>query len=55
MTQRRLPLLIVLLAAIAGTVLTGCEISFVGDAARQSLSSFVIDVFSTAVDATINP
>ena len=55
MTKRRFPLLIVLLATIAGTVMTGCETGFVGDAARQSLSSFVINVFSTAVNATINP
>lgn len=55
MIQRRFSLLIVVLAAISSTILTGCETGFVGDAARQSLSSFVINVFSTAVNATITP
>jgi len=33
----------------------GCEQGFVTEAARTSLSSFVIDIISTAVDETIGP
>lgn len=44
--------LIILLAGAAGT---GCDSTAVGDAARTSLSSFVISVFSAAVNETLNP
>ncbi len=55
MTQRRSPLLTVLVAVVATTILMGCETGFVADAARESLSSFVIDVFTTAASESINP
>ncbi len=45
----------ILLSALAGIALTGCGTQFVQDAARQSLSSFVVDVLTTAVTETINP
>ena len=47
-----------LIAAIFALVIilaTGCETRFVTDAARTSLASFVTDVFSTAVNATLSP
>lgn len=55
MTKRRSPLFTVLAAVAATTALTGCETGFVSDAARESLSSFVINVFTTAVSESINP
>ncbi len=45
----------VLLSALAGIALTGCGTQFVQDAARDSLSSFVINVLTTAVTETVNP
>ncbi len=44
-----------LLSTLAGIALTGCGTQFVQDAARDSLSSFVVDVLTTAVTETINP
>ncbi len=55
MNKRRLSLLALALAAVLGTALTGCNVEFVGDAARRSMSSFAIDVFSTAINETVNP
>ena len=44
----------ILLSALAGIALTGCGTQFVQDSARDSLSSFVIDVFTTAVNETVS-
>jgi hypothetical protein len=46
---------ILLLTGLSSTALTGCGTQFVEDAARDSLSSFVIGVLSTAVTETVNP
>jgi len=42
---------------LAGTWLmqTGCAADFVGDQARQSLSSFITGVVTTAINEAINP
>ncbi len=55
MTKRRSSLFSVLVAVAATTALTGCETGFVSDAARESLSSFVVNVLTTAVTESINP
>lgn len=55
MTKRRSHLFTLLVTVAATTALTGCETGFVSDAARESLSSFVINVFTTAVSESINP
>ena len=55
MTKRRSSLFYVLVAVAATTALTGCESGFVSDAARESLSSFVVNVLTTAVTESINP
>ncbi|MGB2985816.1 MAG: hypothetical protein WBE26_08025 [Phycisphaerae bacterium] len=55
MSVRRFPLIAVLLAMVAAALLLGCEVEFVGDAARENLASFVIDVVSTSVNESINP
>ena len=55
MNKRRFSLLALILGAVLGIALTGCDAEFIGDAARRSLSSFAIDVFSTAVNETVNP
>lgn len=55
MKLRRFVLLSITLAAVATTALTGCEPTFIENAARRSLSSFVIDLVSTAANATIAP
>ncbi len=55
MTQRRSPLLTVLAAVVTTTILMGCETGFIADAARENLSSFVIDVFTTAASESIDP
>jgi len=49
---RRLPLLL-LFALLA--LSSGCETGFIGAAARASLSSFLTEVATTAVNGTINP
>ena len=55
MLKRRFSLLKLLVALVAVTALTGCKGDFVENAARGSLSSFIIDIMSTAIDETINP
>lgn len=44
----------ILLSALACIALTGCGAQFIQNAARDSLSSFVIDVFTTAVNETVS-
>jgi len=40
---------------VASWFITGCTTGFVQEAAQSSLASFVIDVFSTAVNDSIKP
>lgn len=44
----------VIFAATMSVVLPACATGFVEDAARQSLASFIMSVFSTAVNDSIN-
>ncbi|MBI4717508.1 MAG: hypothetical protein HY763_06870 [Planctomycetes bacterium] len=43
------------LLMLAVTLIAGCTTGFVEDAARGSVASFLNNVFTTAVNATINP
>ncbi len=44
-----------LVALVAVSALTSCKGDFVENAARGSLSSFIIDVMSTAINETVHP
>lgn len=52
MKRRSCIVLLAILTMVAGA---GCATGYVEDAARTSLSSFVISIFSTAVADTVNP
>ena len=54
MIQRRLSLVITLMLALTTVFVVGCEVEWIRDVAYQNLGSFVIDVVSTGVNATIN-
>ena len=45
----------VLIMLLMSATTTGCDSTAVTDAARTSLSSFVISVLTAAVNETINP
>ena len=44
-----------LLAALLVTLCAGCDTGFIAKEARSSLASFVTGVFTTAINATMNP
>ncbi len=48
-SRRAATLLLILAAALSA----GCETGFIESAARDSLASFMVDIFSTAVNETI--
>lgn len=53
--KRRFSLLTLLVGLVAVTALTSCKGDFIENAARGSLSSFIIDIMSTAISETIDP
>lgn len=55
MLKRRFSLLTLLVGLVAVTALTSCKGDFIENAARGSLSSFIIDIMSTAISETIDP
>ena len=55
MTRRRSTFAAWPLVILTAVFAAGCEGGFIGDAARDSLASFLTSAFSTAVNATINP
>jgi hypothetical protein len=55
MTRRRSTLAAWPLVIFTAVFAAGCEGGFIGDAARDSLASFITSVFSTAVNETITP
>ena len=55
MIRHQRSVIAVLLLAACAIVLTGCEMEWVKDVARENLASFVTDLVSTAVDGTIAP
>ncbi len=55
MNARRHSRLFLAMLILTGALVTGCETGFVTDAARRSLSSFVIDLVTTAANETIAP
>lgn len=53
MNRRRLHLLRICLVGGILMTMTGCTSGYVNGAARRSLASFINDVFTTAINATI--
>ncbi len=54
MTPRRSTRYTALLATVTALLMAGCETGFIADAARSNLASFAIDVFTAAVNESIN-
>ena len=55
MIRHRRSVFAVLLLAAGAILLTGCEMEWMKDVARENLAAFVTDLVSTAVDGTIAP
>ena len=53
-THRRIRVVTVAIG-VALWFVSGCSTGFIQEAAQSNLASFVIDVFSTAVNSTVDP
>ena len=51
--MHRIVLGLAMVIAVAFTA--GCSYDFVTEAARNNAASFLVDIFATAVDATVGP
>ena len=51
--MHRLVLGLAIMVAVAFTA--GCSYDFISEAARNNAASFLVDIFETAVDATVGP